>query len=66
MGLGRFKVRILEPHTAALWFCRVASSDCLKQAEDLSFEYKYDILSEKMLNCAVEHVHAMYVRNPSK
>jgi hypothetical protein len=27
-------------------------------AEDLSFEYKYDILSEKMLNCAVEHVHA--------
>jgi len=34
--------------------------------EDLSFEYKYDILSEKMLNCAVEHVHAMYVRNPSK
>lgn len=44
----------------------VASSDCLKQAEDLSFEYKYDILSEKMLNCAVEHVHVMYVRNPSK
>ena len=36
------------------------------QAEDLSLEYKYDILSENTLNSAVEHVHAMYVRNPSK
>ncbi|MHC4648376.1 MAG: hypothetical protein ACYTBJ_23195 [Planctomycetota bacterium] len=32
----------------------------------MSVEYKYDILSEKMLNCAVEHVRAVYVRNPSK
>jgi hypothetical protein len=39
----------------------VASSDCLNQSEDLSFDDRYDILSEMMLNCAVEHVHAMYV-----
>jgi hypothetical protein len=44
----------------------IASSDCLKQAEDLSFEYKYDILLGKMLSRAVEHVHAMYARNPGK
>jgi fructan beta-fructosidase len=44
----------------------VASSDCLKRAEDLSFEYKYDILSEKTLNCAVVRIHAVYVRNSGR
>jgi hypothetical protein len=44
----------------------VASLDCPKQTEDLSFEYKYGILSDKTLNCAVEYVHTLYIRSASK